>query len=214
MATVSFITDGTAIDIGSGSGLGFFGAGGVGYSIPVTSPATYNSRTFITQGDGTSSGAEGNNNKYVTALAPTGVIWGQISEDSAVALTRMSNAKSTMNIRFTHGTPVQTQNAEFRAYDRVAITNSPSGIIMFGAQVIHTATAYTNTGSGDSTWVSMSGASPKLTLYDSPGATGVEAQAGGDQADTRHDWFVALSLTPTSVGSKTSIGGYFACEFL
>ena len=37
---------------------------------------------------------------------------------------------------------------------------------------------------------------------------------GGTGVDMRHDWFVNLSASPTSIGSKTKYGLYFSLEYL
>jgi hypothetical protein len=40
------------------------------------------------------------------------------------------------------------------------------------------------------------------------------AQSGESCRATRHDWFVALSASPDSIGSKTDFGLYFTLEYL
>lgn len=48
------------------------------------------------------------------------------------------------------------------------------------------------------------------TLAGIPGAT----KQGSSHRSTRHDWFVALSSEPVTIGSKTSYGLYFSVEYL
>jgi hypothetical protein len=62
MALLEFLAgEGSTINNLSGSGLGFYGDAGFGYSIPVNS---FNGRTFITDSTGTAQGPEVDNNRY------------------------------------------------------------------------------------------------------------------------------------------------------
>ena len=45
------------------------------------------------------------------------------------------------------------------------------------------------------------------------GLTGATAEAEGHHSN-RHDWYVALSASPTEIGSKTDFGLYFTVEYL
>jgi len=40
------------------------------------------------------------------------------------------------------------------------------------------------------------------------------AQSGESCRATRHDWYVGLSASPDSIGSKTDFGLYFTLEYL
>jgi hypothetical protein len=40
------------------------------------------------------------------------------------------------------------------------------------------------------------------------------AQSGASCRSTRHDWYIALSASPDSIGSKTDFGLYFTLEYL
>jgi len=59
---------------------------------------------------------------------------------------------------------------------------------------------------------------PVVTTY--PQGTGVGSHrvwlsnSGALLRDIRHDWYVALSATPESIGSKTEYGLYFTLEYL
>jgi len=189
----------------SGSGVGFFGAGGFGYSIQVGSWA---SRTYITDQNGTVEGTEIDNDKWVN---PSGFTWGV--EGSQHPLLALPNDKSTIKIRFENDSAVLTQNAEIRAYDGVSIDNAPSGVEIRGAQVIHPYTTYVANGSGDSHWVAMSGSAGIVTLADSPGSGGFVAATGGTVTSTVHEWHFATSSSPSSVGAKTG-KYYISLEYL
>lgn len=208
MASINFYTgENFSIYDVSASGLGFFGDG-FGISVPITSPATYNSRTFITNSVGTVEGPEVDNVKYVSS---TGAVLGQTGVP--ILLTQIPNYLSTLNVRFEHSTGVRTTNAEFRIFDRTNINNPPSGVTCRIAEIIHPATTQTNVGSGDTTWVLGSGSGSKLLLVDSPGASG-NSPSGISTIDTRHDWYIAISASPDVVGARTQFGAYAACEYL
>lgn len=203
VASVDFYAgEGYLID--SSSGLGFFD-GGFGVSIVV---GGFNSRMFITSPNGTVEGPETDNVKYVSSGS---AILGQ--SGSPVALTQIPNDAATLNIRFTNTTAVKTRNAEVRIYDRDDIDNSPSGVICYGAEIIHTGITQTNNGSGDSVWTQLYGSGSTLAMVDSPGTSGA-SPSGIDTTDTRHDWYLALSASPQSVGSKTDFGLYFSVEYI
>lgn len=188
----------------SSSGLGFFGAG-FGISLPVS---TYNSRTFITNSVGNVEGPEVDNVKWVSS---TGAILGQ--SGTPILLTQIPNYLATLNVRFEHSSGVKTMNSEFRIFDRSNINNPPSGVTCRIAQIIHPATTQTNVGSGSATWVLGSGSGSKLTLVDSPGTSGY-SPTGINTIDSRHDWYLAISVTPDSVGAKNNFGAYLSTEYL
>jgi hypothetical protein len=188
----------------TGSGLGFFGDG-FGVSLGI---GNYNARTFITNSAGTVEGPEVDNIKYTASNS--GII-GQAG--SSVLLTQIPNYKSTLNIRFTHSTSVKVSNTEFRIYDRSNINNPASGLTCRVAEIIHPDTTQTNNGSGDSTWTNAGGSGSKLSLVNSPGTSGL-SPSGVNTSSTRHDWYVAISASPDTIGAKTEFGAYVATEYI
>ncbi len=186
------------------SGVGFYGSS-FAASIPVSS---WNSRTFITNSNGTLEGPEGNNIKWTHANS--GIIG---STGSSVVLTRIPNYLSTLNIRFTHSSGVQTSNATLYIYDRTSINNGPSGVTCKVAEVIHTDTVQNNNGSGDTSWITAAGTGTTVSFVGSPGTSGL-SPSGTSTIDSRHDWYAAISASPDSVGSKTNFGLYFSCEYI
>lgn len=195
----------TIIPIVSGSGVGFYSSGGFGASVPV---GDYNSRCYITDGNGVVSGAEINNVKY---LSSGSAILGQAG--SGIKLTQVPNYLSTMRIELTSDTAVKTRNAQVRIYDRSNINSPPSGVTCYGAEIIHTDTVQNNNGSGDATWTSLYGSGSTLSMVDSPGLSGL-SPSGINTTSTTHHWYLALSAIPQSIGSKTQFGLYFAVEYL
>lgn len=191
-------------EIDSSSGIGFYGDG-FGVSIPV---GEYNTRTFITSSNGTVEGPEVDNVQYVSSGS---AILGQAG--SPVALTAIPNYLATLRVQFENDTAVKTRNAEVRIYDRDDIDTAPDGVTCYVAEVVHTGTSQTNDGSGDTTWTQCYGSGSTLALVDSPGTSGL-SPSGIDTTDTVHHWYLALSATPQSIGSKTDFGLYFSVEYL
>lgn len=206
MATIKFYAgENTNIQELSGSGLGFYGAAGFGASVPV---GEYQGRTFITDGNGTSQGPEADNVKFLNSQSG---ILGQAG--TGIHLVCIPNYQATLNIRFTHSSAVKTQNAEVRIYDRSNINNPASGVICKVAEIIHPNQTQNNSGSGDREWLTAAGSSVPVPLVASPGASGFRPN-GVNTTDQRHDWYLAISASPTSIGSKTKFGLYASLEYL
>lgn len=177
--------------LGANQAIGFFGEGQFGSPIALNG---YNGRTFVTNLDGSSEGLESDNCKYKSS---TEVIVGQTG--SGILLTELPNYLSTMNIRFTHDFPVMVNNVSFNVYDGYNIVNPPSGLTCYAAEIRHTALEQTDTGDGDASWVEIGGSAATLGLSESPGISGTFPPSF---LDSRHDWFVALSVKPTYPGDK------------
>ena len=208
-AVISFLagTDFTIDDM-SGSGQGFFGDDGFGASVRV---GEWQGRTFITNGAGTTQGPECDNVKYLNA--GSGIV-GQ--SGSGIALSCIPNYQATQNIRFTYDTAVRVQNAQVIIYDRTDPDRPASGVTVKMAELIHPGITQSNTGSGDTTWVTPGGSGVTLSLCPSPGVSGLYAGNGNDGlwSDTQHDWYTVISVSPDSIGSKTLFGEYVSLEFL
>lgn len=189
----------------SGSGLGFFGAGGFGNSVQVGS---FQDSTFITDGNGVNEGPQCDNIKW--AHPNSGTSNGAGPYD----LTHIPNYLATLKVQFTNDTAVKTQNAEFRIYDRSNINNHASGVTTYCCELIHPTPTVSAGGSGDASWVGpMWGSGVTLDLVASPGESGL-SPSGPGTTDTKHDWYVGITASPDSIGSKSSYGGYFSVEFI
>jgi hypothetical protein len=222
--------DGQLIDSAAGSGIGFYG-NGFGISVPVGSQQT---TTFITNSVGTSEGARLNN----TSLSTKGdsVTQGEVSINSAskINLDRLPNYLCPLNVRFTHSEPVKVQNCRLRIFDRNNISNHASGVVTYIYESRHPSTLQTignlsHRGRVDNSWFEFDPATAMLdmTFTNSPGVSGTNTtsqdtnvnlgyltQQGSTHQATRHDWYVALSSEPETVGSKTQYGLYFTVEYL
>jgi hypothetical protein len=206
MALISFLagTDFVVNDL-AGSGLGFYGSAGFGASVPVGS---YQGRTYITNSAGTAQGPECDN---IMWSHPSSGVLGQ--SGTGLNLRAIPNYQSTLNIRFTHSVPVKTQNAQVRVFDRVNINNPASGVTTKTAEIVHTDTSQTLNGSGDATWNTPAGSAVIQNLTASPGASGLRPN-GSNTQDTQHDWYLAISASPDSIGAKTQYGLYASLEYL
>lgn len=207
MAAIKFYGDSAGpfdIDM-AGSGLGFYGAGGFGTSVAV---AAYQDNTFITDGNGALQGPQSNNVKWTHANS------GEVPTANNLDLRYIPNAKSSVNIRFTHGSAVQVQNAELRIYDRVTITVGASGVTTKAYECRHTSPSDAILGSGLTTWTTPEGSGTVLDLVDSPGISGVAAHGSSTTPSIQHDWYTALSSRPDSIGSKTQYGMFVSLEYL
>jgi hypothetical protein len=83
-------------------------------------------------------------------------------------------------------------------------------------EVIHPDTTQNNTGSGDTTWLTPGGSGVVVNLAPAPGCSGLYAGNGSNGAwtDTQHDWYLAISASPDSIGSKSLYGLYAYLEYL
>jgi hypothetical protein len=209
MAAINFYIETGAdwnIDV-SGSGLGFFGSGGFGASVPVGS---YQDNTYVTDGNGTVQGPHGNNVKWRHANS------GEVAGSTVLDLQHIPNYESTLNVRFTHASAVRVQNAILRIYDRNNINVGASGVTTKVAEIIHPNPVQGAGGSGDSAWITPAGSGVTVPLAQSPGESGEYAGGGSVSVyqDDRHDWYVAISGSPNSIGSKTQYGLYVSLEYL
>lgn len=222
--------DGELINHSAGSGLGFYG-NGFGISVPVGSQQT---TTFITNANGTAEGARLNNTAMVTSgnINTQGTV--SINAASAVNLDRLPNYLCPLNIRFTHTEPVKVQNCKLRIFDRNNISNHASGVVTYVYEARHPATSQSisnlsHRGRLSNTWYEFDSveAMSDMTFTSSPGPSGKNTNSqdtsptlgyltneGSLFAGIRHDWYVALSSEPTTIGSKTQYGLYFTVEYL
>ena len=206
MATISFYADELGIQNLNGSGLGFFGSSGFGQSVEV---GAWQGTTYMTDGTGSVEGAAVINNQWSNA---SGVVNSTIGT-THVHIQEVPNRLATLNIRFTHDSAVKLQNSKLRIFDRSNINNAASGVTTKVAQIIHPDTVQGVGGSGDATWNTPGGSAVIMDLLYSPGESGAYG-TNTTHTDTRHDYFVLISASPDSIGSKTLYGLYIQTEYL
>lgn len=222
----------TLINHSAGSGVGFYGAA-YGISVPV---GEYQDTTFVTNANGTAIDQYAlNNTKYTSISGVTGF-------GGAVDNRKMPNYWAPLNIRFTHSEAVRVQNCKLRIFDRLDIAKQASGVTTKVYEVRHpnassSTSGLVHRGISDVTAHAWKEFDPTEAMSDmlftsSPGISGLNTSAGEIVPSTeasftswttnqgaahqslRHDWYASLSASPDSIGSKTSYGLYFTCEYL
>ncbi len=183
---------------GANNTVGFYGAS-FGTSVRISE---YQSSTYVTDSTGVSNDGALSNNKYISANNIS------VQGGGSELLSEITVEETTLRIRFTNDSAVQLQNTSFRAFDRVAIANSPSGVTVqaFEAStttsgVLDTASASGVNANGDSAWTEIAGATD-LDLIDHPWES------------SNHYHYVGLSVSPDSIGQKTKLGWYYETEYL
>lgn len=222
----------------AGSGLGFFG-GGFGISVPVNQ---YQDSTYVTNANGTASGIKCSNLKYATDstafVQGEGVTTGLSGIPNIAAPlnirfehpegVRVQNCKLRVFDRQDinkHASGVVTQVYEIRHPHPVMGVefSQHKGPLKFrGVANDHEWTQFSQ-GFSMSDLILTSGPGPSglnsssdeiLTATGVGGYTNWISKSGESCRATRHDWYVGLSASPGSIGSKTDFGLYFTLEYL
>lgn len=124
------------------------------------------------------------------------------SELTPTELLNIDNSEATLEIRLTTDSAVRTQNTTFRAFDRNSINSDPSGVTVYAAEIRkHSPSIY---GSGDTYWTEIYGSGSTLSLDDRTSETPSGVQ----------NFYIAVTVSPDSIGEKTNLGFYFETEFL
>lgn len=179
MATFTWELQGSSdTTIGATDIVQFAGAGGFDSKITV---GEYNDTTHVKSSGGAndSSGNTPNNVKFISQSGGTGsdsqADWGDGTED----LDQILDAECTLHINFSDASSVTTESAIFYAYDGSTTTTAPTGITFVAAE------------GGDANWTGAEGSGSALALDDQGAATS-------------HDFYIAVSASPDSVGLKDS----------
>lgn len=223
-------SDGELINHSAGSGIGFYGSN-FGVSVPIGTPQ---STTFVTNSIGSNQGSQLNNTAMVTSGNSVTIGTVSINGASAVNLDRLPNYLCPLNIRFTHSEAVRVQNCKLRIFDRNNIANHASGVVTYVYESRHPSSLQTisnlsHRGRVANSWYEFDSldAMTDMPFTSSPGVSGTNtnvsdtnsnlgylSQNGSLHESVRHDWYVALSSEPVTVGSKTQYGLYFSIEYL
>lgn len=223
--------EGTLINHAAGSGIGFYGAG-FAISVPVGSKQT---TTFVTDSTGANQGAQLNNTTYITSgnagTAGTVSVNGTIP---AINLNNLPNYLCPLNVRFTHSEAVKVQNCKLRVFDRNNIANQATGVVTYIYEARHPSQSQAqgnlgHRGRNDNSWYEFDpvDAMTDMSITASPGVSGTNTNSqdtstalgylttqGSLHSSLRHDWYLALSSEPVTIGSKTQYGLYFTVEYL
>ena len=236
MASISFFAGSTSINNLSGSGLGFFG-GSFGQSVQLNS---FQDTTYITNGNGSTNGGAGNNVKYSTdakafagGIVPaTGLKY--IPNEKASLNVRFTNdtAVRTQNCKLRIFDRVNKDHAASGVITRVAELLHPStsysvegsGDTTWWGSSTHDGSDAQGTYAGSSNpsnrlptgTNTVGGSGIFVPLAQSPGPSGYYSGNGSANTGqyTQHDWYVGLTASPDSIGSKTQYGLYVELEYL
>lgn len=185
----------------SSSGIGMFGSGGFGLSVPV---GEYQGSSYVTNSAGSLNGPALSNVKYVHANS------GLVAGTTLLNLRAIPNSQSTFEIRIASDDSVQLQNSRLYVTERASTTGNAAGVTIQAAEIDHTGVAQDNTGLGNVSWTSINGtgAGNFLSLGNSPGPSG-----SSSGSNTSHSYYIIMSLSPNSIGSKTATAR-FQTEYL
>lgn len=134
---------------------------------------TFNSSTHVRNSGGTEISGSNTPNN-VKYVASGTADWG----DGTEALANMLASEATLKITFSHTSAVSVENAIAYFYDGTTPATAPVGLTCYMAE------------QGDATWTNAEGSGAALELADQESATD-------------HDYYLALSVSPDSVGTKS-----------
>lgn len=177
--------------------MGFFGLAGAPSSPVIV--GQYQDRTHVTDNAGTDFGVMIN-------VKFTGASDASVSGVSFPNIEDLPGASGTLLLRFREAadTLVVTQNGLFRAIAFVA-DEPNTGVRPSDIEIQAFAAADTHGNAGDSSWTQIADGTAggsDLSLSNQTGETSV------------HDYVVAVSATPQTIGTKTAFGFFVQIEFL
>ena len=172
-----------AVTISSGSYIGFFGEN-FGESVPLDN---YQSTTVSTNSLGTVNDGALPNVKFINTTQGD---WGSGTQN----LTLLSSSDATLHIRLTSGSASRLQAVNLYAYSgSFAVGPAGSGSISASAPPDANIMGYEVDGANAS-WTYMSGSAAPLAL--TPHIS---------SATQNHDYYIAISASPTTTGVNTVI---------
>ncbi len=177
MATFTFTLQGATPTVIAATDKLQFAAGTFDSKITVNE---YNSSTHVKDSEDADKSAANTpkNNKFISATGGTG---GDSQVDvgaGTVDLDSVTSGNAALKINFADDASVITEDAVFYAYDGTTPATPPVGLDVEAAEV------------GDANFTQAEGSGAALALAD-------------QGAGTSHDFFIVLSVSPTSVGAKT-----------
>lgn len=234
----AYNTSPSGINHAAGSGLGFYGAG-YGISVPV---GQFQDTTWVTNANGTASNQYRlSNTKFISsgttsANAGTAIANWRMPNYYAPLNIRFTHSEAVKvqncKLRIFDRNDIQKQasGVSTMVYE-VRHPHPSEGTLA----VPESGLSFRGNGMNNHDWKEFD---PVFTMSDldltpSPGISGLNTSSadagrlsqpdayyryltteGATHQSTRHDWYVALSASPDSIGSKTNYGLYFTCEYL
>ena len=136
--------------------------------------SSYNDSTHVASSGGANS-SSGNTPKNNKFVDSTHVDLGA----GSVLLSSLANSDCALKINFSHGSSVVTTGAVFYAYDGTTTTAVPTNVTIKAVE------------KGGSTWGTPAGSGASIALAD-------------QATNTSHDFYIAVSASPTDVGNQTA----------
>ena len=227
MAIITFEvldTNGVASSGVNGSGLGFYGSGGFGTSVPLLS---YNKTTYLTNSDGTANGGQIRNNEFISGIWGASGVRLNNTPSSTGMLAKLNGMKSSLVIHFDHTSTVKTQNVQLRIYDRNNIDSPASGVITKVAEVVNfggqsystwlgnaSSDFWSTVGSGDAFWWGSPWPTTPNALYSASSvrpyyqnSVGVQFYNFTDGFDLVNSGNVHPALTGLAYPATQTVGG-------
>lgn len=141
---------------------------------PITVGA-YNSATHVRSSVGADdSSANTPNNNKYIASGTAD--WGDGTEN----LTNITDAECALKVTIAYDTNITVTDITMYAYDGTTTTNAPTGTDVYLAE------------QGDAAWTNADGSAAALTITDS------------STPATSHDFYIAISVSPSTVGVKSA----------
>ena len=150
---------------------------------PIT-VSSFNSGTHV-RSSGGSDDSTANTPNNVKYIASGTADWG----DGTEACSAMLAAEATLNIDVTYDTNITVTGITFYAYDGTTPATAPTNLDVYAFEF------------GDTAWVNIDGSGSALTLGDS------------STPATSHDFYVALSVSPSAVGTQSANKVHFAFTY-
>lgn len=135
----------------------------------------YNDTTHVEDESTGADNSSANTPNNVKYVASGTGDWG----DGTESLANILDGECTLKINFAHTSAVAVSSHILYAYDGTTTTAVPTGVTFQAAE------------QGDAAWTNAEGSAAALTITDSSSATS-------------HDFYVAVSASPESVGEKTA----------
>ena len=137
---------------------------------------SYNDKTHVRTSGGTDKSASNSphNTKYLTSTTMS------LNGGASANLSTLTTANSPLKITIAESVNITVTNVKMYAYDGTTDANAPTGMNVYLAE------------QGDTTWKLAHGSGNALTLNDQTTPA------------TSHDFYVAISASPTSIGTKDS----------
>jgi hypothetical protein len=137
--------------------------------------SSYNDGTHV-RSSGGADDSDGNTPNNVKYIASGTGDWG----DGTESLDNITDGECTLKITIAESVSITVTDITMYAYDGTTTTNAPSGMTVQMAE------------QGDAAWTEAHGSGSALSISDS------------DTPATSHDFYVAISASPSSVGVKSA----------